>query len=208
MLADRRHRHHTGLRSVNLGWKLAAMTEGWGGPALLASYEIERRPIAVAMSASRRAPTTPSPPFRLARGRHRLEGQSGLAVGARAHQAAIRLRRLADLRARRHAAGADGPAQFVPSTRPGTRAPHAWLDGERSTLDLSATASCCCGSAPIRPMRRASSRPPRRKACRCARPRLADPDVATLYETQPRTGAAGRRCAWRANEAPPRPWDR
>ena len=39
---------HTGLEeAVNLGWKLAAMTEGWGGPALLASYEIERRPIAV-----------------------------------------------------------------------------------------------------------------------------------------------------------------
>ena len=39
---------HTGLEeAVNLGWKLAAMLEGWGGPALLASYEIERRPIAV-----------------------------------------------------------------------------------------------------------------------------------------------------------------
>lgn len=39
---------HTGLEeAVNLGWKLAAMVEGWGGPALLPSYEIERRPIAV-----------------------------------------------------------------------------------------------------------------------------------------------------------------
>ena len=39
---------HTGLEEImNLGWKLAAMIEGWGGPALLASYEVERRPIAV-----------------------------------------------------------------------------------------------------------------------------------------------------------------
>src|SRR5262245_59503909 len=39
---------HTGLEAaVNLGWKLAAMVEGWGGPALLSSYEAERRPIAV-----------------------------------------------------------------------------------------------------------------------------------------------------------------
>ena len=30
--------------SVDLGWKLAAMLKGWGGPALLDSYEAERRP--------------------------------------------------------------------------------------------------------------------------------------------------------------------
>jgi FAD-dependent monooxygenase len=37
---------NTGLGdAVNLGWKLAATIQGWGGPALLASYEIERRPI-------------------------------------------------------------------------------------------------------------------------------------------------------------------
>ena len=30
----------------NLGWKLAAICEGWGGPRLLASYEAERKPIA------------------------------------------------------------------------------------------------------------------------------------------------------------------
>ncbi len=32
--------------AVNLAWKIAAMAAGWGGPNLLASYEIERRPIA------------------------------------------------------------------------------------------------------------------------------------------------------------------
>lgn len=38
---------NTGLGdAVNLGWKLAATVQGWGGPQLLASYEIERRPIA------------------------------------------------------------------------------------------------------------------------------------------------------------------
>jgi 2-polyprenyl-6-methoxyphenol hydroxylase-like FAD-dependent oxidoreductase len=30
---------------VDLGWKLAATIEGWGGPALLDSYEIERRTV-------------------------------------------------------------------------------------------------------------------------------------------------------------------
>lgn len=32
--------------AVNLGWKLAALARGWGGPDLLATYGIERRPIA------------------------------------------------------------------------------------------------------------------------------------------------------------------
>jgi 2-polyprenyl-6-methoxyphenol hydroxylase-like FAD-dependent oxidoreductase len=37
---------NTGLGdAINLGWKLAAAVQGWGGPRLLASYEIERRPI-------------------------------------------------------------------------------------------------------------------------------------------------------------------
>ena len=31
--------------AVDLGWKLAAVLQGWGGPALLASYEAERRPV-------------------------------------------------------------------------------------------------------------------------------------------------------------------
>lgn len=39
---------HTGMEEAfNLGWKLAAMLQGWGGPHLLASYQAERRPIAV-----------------------------------------------------------------------------------------------------------------------------------------------------------------
>lgn len=37
---------NTGLGdAVNLGWKLAAAVQGWGGPQLLGSYEIERRPV-------------------------------------------------------------------------------------------------------------------------------------------------------------------
>jgi 2-polyprenyl-6-methoxyphenol hydroxylase-like FAD-dependent oxidoreductase len=37
---------NTGLGDAfNLGWKLAGMLQGWGGPGLLASYESERRPV-------------------------------------------------------------------------------------------------------------------------------------------------------------------
>ena len=30
--------------AVDLGWKLQAMVEGWGGERLMDSYEIERKP--------------------------------------------------------------------------------------------------------------------------------------------------------------------
>lgn len=43
---------NTGISDVaNLGWKLAANVQGWGGDALLESYSAERRPIAQANSA-------------------------------------------------------------------------------------------------------------------------------------------------------------
>ena len=39
---------NTGIQDAfNLGWKLAAVLQGWGGERLLASYETERRPVAV-----------------------------------------------------------------------------------------------------------------------------------------------------------------
>jgi 4-hydroxyisophthalate hydroxylase len=40
------HGLNTGLEdAVNLGWKLAAVLHGWGGPGLLDSYDSERRPV-------------------------------------------------------------------------------------------------------------------------------------------------------------------
>jgi 2-polyprenyl-6-methoxyphenol hydroxylase-like FAD-dependent oxidoreductase len=41
------HGFNTGIGdAVNIGWKLAAVLDGWGGDRLLASYEVERRAIA------------------------------------------------------------------------------------------------------------------------------------------------------------------
>ncbi|WP_433781557.1 FAD-dependent monooxygenase [Actinomycetospora sp. CA-101289] len=40
------HGLNTGIGdAVDLGWKLAAVLQGWGGPSLLDSYEAERRPV-------------------------------------------------------------------------------------------------------------------------------------------------------------------
>jgi 4-hydroxyisophthalate hydroxylase len=44
---------NTGLEdAVNLGWKLSAVLEGWGGPELLGTYTQERRPIFVETGAA------------------------------------------------------------------------------------------------------------------------------------------------------------
>lgn len=41
------HNMNTGIGdAVDIGWKLAAVIEGWGGPCLLDSYDLERRPVA------------------------------------------------------------------------------------------------------------------------------------------------------------------
>lgn len=42
------HGFNTGVGdAVNIGWKLAAVLQGWAPPALLETYEAERRPVAV-----------------------------------------------------------------------------------------------------------------------------------------------------------------
>ncbi len=113
----------------NLAWKLAAVHHGWAAAPLLDSYEEERHPVAVASAAEshRRlleaieAHRTGAP----ARGRP----SEGLVLGYHYVSGAV--------------AGdgteppdADPVADYVPTARPGHRAPHVWLDDSVSTLDL------------------------------------------------------------------------
>ena len=143
---------NTGIQEVfDLGWKLEAALQGWGGPKLLGSYEIERSPIAkrnIGFSTQnfKAWQDTPDPQavcddteegarVRAALGRRlrdstRVEWESmGLQIGYRYEGSPICV--------------PDGTpptpddfSEYVPSTRPGSRAPHAWLSDGRSTLDL------------------------------------------------------------------------
>lgn len=131
--------------AIDLGWKLAATLAGWGGPELLASYEIERRQVGARnVAASRHA----SAGRRKWRGEWRPEIRDASPEGeaARRHLAAV-----ADVEQRktnemigaelgyRYAGSSlivdeDGSAQdagfmaYAPSTWPGFRLPHTWLD--------------------------------------------------------------------------------
>ena len=131
--------------AIDLAWKLAAVLRGWGGPGLLASYEIERRQVGERNVA---ASTYASRGRRAWRAEYRpcLGDNTPEGAAARAH-----LARFADREQRKsnEMIGAElgyryvgspivwpepgeGPPHefidYVPSTWPGTRLPHVWLD--------------------------------------------------------------------------------
>ena len=137
----------TGIEdAVNLAWKLAADLQGWGGPRLLDSYAIERRPVAkrnvdLSTRSYRAVETIPSwthgsdiaaykgelDSWRDNLGRYTVPDHVKM-------QYTYEDSPISWLESTPH--DNPEPAAFVPSARPGSRAPHAWLDDGRSTHDL------------------------------------------------------------------------
>jgi 2-polyprenyl-6-methoxyphenol hydroxylase-like FAD-dependent oxidoreductase len=130
--------------AIDLSWKLAATLQGWGGPGLLASYEIERRQIGARnVEASRHA----SRGRRAWRAAYRPNIRDQTPGGAETRAS---LTRIAEVEQRKsnEMIGAelgyryigspiiwpesgDGPEHdfmtYVPTTWPGARLPHVWL---------------------------------------------------------------------------------
>jgi 2-polyprenyl-6-methoxyphenol hydroxylase-like FAD-dependent oxidoreductase len=144
------HGFNTGIGdAVNIGWKLAAVLEGWGGESLLESYEAERRPVAertireAVANMSVLAPELGNPEL----------DAPGL-VGEQARRAAAQVIQ-ANKDREFHSLGLvlgyqydastvivdDGtPAPpegqaYVPTARPGARLPHLWLSDGASLYD-------------------------------------------------------------------------
>jgi hypothetical protein len=144
---------NTGIQdAVDLAWKLHAVLEGWGGPHLVASYELERRPVAIRNLAEaggnlNRMVTPRVEPIlfeasaqgaqaRAAFGRQytsimrREWFSTGINLGYRYEHSPIVV-------ADGTPEPADDPAIYIQTSRPGHRAPHVWLSADgRSTLDL------------------------------------------------------------------------
>jgi len=125
--------------ATDLGWKLAATLQGWGGPKLLASYEPERRPVGARnVAASRYA----------SQGRRKWRGLwrnlDQLVAVAEVEQRKSNEMIGAEL-GYRYAGSpiiADEPGgpeddfrHYVPTTWPGARLPHVWLDGHTAIQD-------------------------------------------------------------------------
>lgn len=138
--------------AVDLGWKLAALLEGWSGDGRLASYDLERRPIGErnvrqatefyrhnaaldGMGAEMRLDSAAGRTARerlgqiLMRDIVREFDTLGMQIGYRYENSPICVPDGTP-------SPADDPATYVPTARPGSRAPHVWLDDGRSILDL------------------------------------------------------------------------
>jgi 2-polyprenyl-6-methoxyphenol hydroxylase-like FAD-dependent oxidoreductase len=138
--------------AVDLGWKLAAVLQGWGGADLLDSYDAERRPIGLRnvrmatefyLAHGEFADDMTAIEDDSEAGRHLRErlGQSltknvgrmfrtgGLQLGYRYESSPICV-------GDGSLPPPDDPETFVPSAHPGSRAPHFWLGAGRSSLDL------------------------------------------------------------------------
>ncbi len=143
---------NTGMQEVlDLGWKLEGTLNGWGGKQLLSSFENERKPVAarnIGFSTFNFKSwlDTPDPSAvcddtesgalaraqvgRRLRDSTRVEWESlGLQIGHRYENSPICIE--------------DGTpptpdeySTYIPTSRPGSRAPHVWLRDGRSTLDL------------------------------------------------------------------------
>jgi len=138
--------------AIDLGWKLAATLQGWGGPALVASYDAERRPVGLrnvamtteffltqdAYAGGLAAIDEDSDEGR--RLRTRLGEQLVKDVGAMFRTIGLQIGyRYEDSPICLHdgtAAPPDEAGDYVPSARPGSRAPHVELRDGRSVLDL------------------------------------------------------------------------
>jgi FAD binding domain len=199
---------HTGLEEVvNLGWKLAAMIEGWGGPALVATYASERLPIA------RRNVELATRSFRA------IAGIPGLgAADATDWRTAPNFLSIPEhLKIQYCYEGSpicipDGtsacdpePAGFMASTRPGARAPHAWLADGSSTLDLFGDGFTLLrlGDQPPDPGPLAQAAWARRVPLREIA--IADPAIATLYGRKLVLVRPDGHVAWRGDALPADP---
>jgi 2-polyprenyl-6-methoxyphenol hydroxylase-like FAD-dependent oxidoreductase len=131
--------------AIDLSWKLAATLAGWGGPQLLASYEKERRPIGLRNVQASRAAMSGRLSWRAAyHSDIRKDTPEGTAIRAEmATRFDVEQRKVTEIlgiEAGYRYVGSpivsresgDGPdpdnSQYVPTTWPGARLPHVWMD--------------------------------------------------------------------------------
>jgi 2-polyprenyl-6-methoxyphenol hydroxylase-like FAD-dependent oxidoreductase len=143
---------NTGIQDAfDLGWKLAAVLQGWGGPVLLDSYDYERRP-----ASARAAEVSLQNYRRLTSAPQRSEIYSPTPAGDAARRT-IGARLVEENEKSWHPMGvhlgyvyhpspivvpdgtlvpSDDTVGYEPTAFPGARAPHVWLGPGKSILDL------------------------------------------------------------------------
>ena len=202
------------LDAWDLGWKLAAVLKGWGGATLLDSYDFERRPAAARATEES------------LRNYHRLvDGTSYAGIAAddavgRALRSQVGSKLVAENERAWHPIGIhlghvyapspvvvdDGTASveasedYVPSTRPGARAPHARLADGRSLLDLFGAGFTLLnfGAVDVTPFETAAAR----RGMPLDIHRIDDRAIAALYEAPLVLVRPDGHVAWRGTACP------
>jgi 2-polyprenyl-6-methoxyphenol hydroxylase-like FAD-dependent oxidoreductase len=202
--------------AADIGWKLAAVLDGWGGAHILESYDLERRPVgvrAVRMATwfyknsenfpkGSRALTDDSAEGK----RHRQAGGEQLlrAIGPEFRTVGLQLGYRYEGSPVVMPEGTpqppDDPGEVTPSARPGARAPHVWLRDGRSILDLYGRGFTLLrfSGAPVDVIEQAA----RRQRVPLRSIELDEPQAAALYERKLVLVRPDGHVAWRG-DAPP-----
>ena len=209
---------NTGIQDVvDLSWKLAATIEGWGGDHLLDSYSIERQPIGTrnvteaSGNLRRMLSVSPHPDLlddtpqgaatREKVGREFSETMRrewftlGAHLGYRYEASPI-------CWPDGSAAPPDDPRAYVPTARPGHRAPHAFLADGRSTLDLFGRGFALLGfgtnAAEAAPLLEAAQK----RHLPLTLTAITEPHIAALYERKFVLVRPDGHVAWRGDRMP------
>lgn len=208
--------------AVDLGWKLGAVLGGWADAKVLDSYDIERRPVC-----HRAVNESVKEYYRLTKdtGRKQIEDRSR--EGER-----IRREFGAQIQASNEKAKSwqpfgihlgyfyepspiivpddsprpnDDTIDYFPIARPGSRAPHAWLNDGRSILDLFGKNYVLLrfGRLPVDPSPLLQAA--RRRKMALDVHDIPDRNIADLYERKLVIVRPDGHVAWRGDTIPPEP---
>ena len=181
-------------------------SKGWGGPRLLTSYEAERKPIAdrnIDLSTETyralRSIPPPTSPTSIRRWRTTRMPSYSIPDHVRSCPSYDASPICVD----------DGtpplpraPATHIASTRPGARAPHAWLGEGRSTLDLFGDGFVLLQLGPAAPDVSALRAAAARRGVPLRVETITDPDIARLYEKPLVLVRPDLHVAWRGSAVP------
>ena len=211
---------NTGLEdALNLAWKLAACVQGWAGPRLLDTYEHERLPIAIRNTGAARQLSINindvHAPAEIEAGTR----EGAVARTAAAEQLATFAEQFASLGVQlgtRYdgspivvldgAPPADDFVVYHPTSIPGGRAPHAWLDDRHdagsSLYDRFGTGFTLLRLGPKPPGGDAILVTARSARVPIASLHIADPDIRDLYGCDLALIRPDQHVAWRGNAEP------
>jgi len=203
--------------AVDLGWKLAAAVQGWAGEKLLDAYDAERRPVALRnveeatrnfqlrsfaaipelMEASAAGDAARKKlGDEILRNTARELLSDGIAMGYRYDASPVVC-----------ADGSSPPpssvTEYVPTSFPGARAPHAWLADRRSTLDLFGKSFVMLRLGKDAPQTGPVESAAKRRGVPLEAATLAEPGAIALYERKLVLVRPDGHVAWRGEALPP-----